>query len=111
MKIAAHALDWAVYTAIHAVDVVATTAIADGHRAGVALARVSHALAALPSSAPPSRAISAPFRASPPMTATGYQDLHAIGHLAVLGVGFVAAVPLLILARTYLPRRLRAPRS
>jgi len=44
------------------------------------------------------------------VSATGYQELHAIGHLAVLGGLFVVAVPLLILACTYLPWRLRAAR-
>jgi len=40
------ALGWATYTAIHAFDVVATTAIADGHQAGVALPLVGPTLQA-----------------------------------------------------------------
>ncbi len=44
------------------------------------------------------------------VSATGTQELHAIGHLALLGGLFVAAVPLLVLACTYLPWRLRPPR-
>jgi len=109
---AALALGWATYTAIHALDVVATTAIADGHQAGLALARVSRDLAALPLVGATLQADLSPVQTIPPtVTATGYQELHAIGHLAVLGGLFVAAVPLLILACTYLPWRLRAPRA
>ncbi len=105
--LAALALGWAVYTAIHALDVVATTAIADGHQAGLALARVSQDLAGLPLVGATLQGDLAPVQSIPAtVTATGYQELQAIGHLALLGGLFVAAVPLLILACTYLPWRL-----
>ncbi len=44
------------------------------------------------------------------VSATGYQELQAIGRLAARGGVFVAAVPLLILACIYLPWRVRASR-
>ncbi len=46
--LAARALGWAISTIILALDVVATAAIAAGHNAGLALARVSQDLAGLP---------------------------------------------------------------
>jgi len=106
------ALGWAVYTTILALDVVATTAIADGHNAGLALARVSRDLASLPLVGATLQADLSPVQRIPAtVTATGYQELQAIGHLAVLGGVVVAALPLLVLACTYLPWRLHAARA
>ena len=110
--LAALAFGWATYTAIRALDVVATTAIADGHKAGLALAHVSQDLATLPLVGATLQADLTPVQSIPgTVTSTGYQELHAIGHLALLGTLFVVAVPLLILACTYLPWRLRAGRT
>ncbi len=109
--LAALAFGWATYAAIHALDVVATTAIADGQSAALALTRIDRDLASLPLVGTALQADLAPVQGIPrTVSATGTQELHAIGHLALLGGLFVAAVPLLVLACTYLPWRLRPPR-
>jgi len=109
--LAALAFGWATYAAIHALDVVATTAIADGHSAALALARIDRDLASLPLVGATLQSDLGPVQGIPrTVSATGAQELQAIGHLALLGGLFVAAVPLLMLACTYLPWRLRPPR-
>ncbi len=111
VALAALAFGWAVYTTILALDVVATVAIANGHKASLALARVSQDLAGVPLVGTTLQADLGPVQTIPAaVTATGYQELQALGRLAVLGGVFVAAVPLLILACTYLPWRLRTVR-
>jgi len=109
--LAALAFGGATYAAVHALDVVATTAIADGQGAALALTRIDRDLATLPLAGTALQADLVSVQGIPrTVSATGYQELHAIDHLALLGGLFVAALPLLVLAGTYLPWRLRPPR-
>ncbi len=109
---AAIALGRAVYATILTLDVIANTAIVDGKQAGAALARVEQDVASLPLVGPSLQGDLNPVRGIPrSLTATGYRELQVIGHLATLIGIFVVAVPLLVLAFTYLPWRVRKIRS
>lgn len=109
--IGALALGRAVYRAILTLDVIATTAISDGQQAGLALSRLTQDIATLPLVGATLQADLSPVQRIPrTLTATGYREAHAIDHLAALSGIVVAVVPLLVLAVTYLPWRVRTVR-
>lgn len=106
--VGALALGWAVYTTILTLTVVANAAIGDGRNAGLALASINRDLAGLPLAGTALQSDLGGVQSIPrTVTTVGYQELHAIGRLALLSSVFVVAVPLLVLACTYLPWQLR----
>jgi len=110
--VGAVALGRAVSAAILTLDVIATTTITDGQQAGMAFARVQRDIGSLPLVGATLRGDLSPVRSIPrDLTATGYREAHAIGHLAALIGTVVVAVPLLTLAVTYLPWRVRTIRA
>jgi len=110
--VGAFALGRAVYRAILTLDAIATATITDGQKAGVAFARVQRDIGSLPLVGPTLHDDLSPVRSIPrDLAATGYREAKAIGHLAALGGIVVVAVPLLILAVTYVPQRVRAVRN
>src|SRR5436305_8158791 len=101
-----------VYQAVMTLSIVADGVIAVGRQVNDAVSQVQQAVGGLPLVGPGLRADLNPLHGVPrTVMATGYQELQAIHHLALLLGGVVAGVPLLAVALIYVPLRRRRARG
>jgi hypothetical protein len=100
-----------VYHAVMTLSIVADGVITAGRQVNDAVSQVQQAVASLPLVGSGLRDDLNPLHGVPrAVMATGYQELQAIHHLALLLGGVVAGVPLLAVALIYLPLRRRKAR-
>lgn len=101
-----------VYHAVMTLSTIANGVIAVGQQVNDAVSQVQHAVGSLPLVGPALGSDLNPLHGVPhAVVSTGYQELQAIHHLALLLGVVVAGVPLLAVALIYLPLRQRKARG